>query len=171
MLMINNLTIPAEVEQIELNLRGTKLVLRMNGDMLEIAGDSDISINSASNLHLRGATGVRIGCGESAVEITRGAISIASDKMTAKGRMVECDGWEIRLHAEMLRISCAKLERIASRVLEYARESYQRIDNLLHVRAGRIRSESQSNHSLHGATVRIDAKEDVRIMGEKIHLR
>jgi hypothetical protein len=169
--MTDTITSPAEAEQIELNLRGRRLVLRMRGDVLELSADCDIAIKSDSTLHLSGADGVRIACGESVVDLTPGALSIASEKMTAKARMAECEGREIRLSADLLRISCAKLERIASRVLEYARESYQRVDNLLHIRAGRIRSESQSNHSLHGATVRVDAKEDVRIMGEKIHLR
>jgi hypothetical protein len=169
--MTDSLVVPAEAEQIELSLSGRRLVLRMNGSLLEISADCDIAIHSASALHLSGADGVRIACGESAVDLTPSAVAIVSDKMTARARMAECEGREIRLNTELLRISCAKFERIASRVLEYARESYQRIDNLLHIRAGRIRSESESNHSLHGATVRVDAKGDVRIMGEKIHLR
>jgi hypothetical protein len=169
--MTDTITVPAEAEEIELNLCGRRLTLRMNGDVLELSADCGIAIKSAAALHLSGAGGVRISCGESFVDLTPGAVSISSDRMTARARLAECQGREIRLNAELLRISCAKLERIASRVLEYARESYHRVDNLLHIRAGRIRSESLSNHSLHGATVRVDAKEDVRIMGEKIHLR
>jgi hypothetical protein len=130
-----------------------------------------VAIGSASVLRLGGAEGVRISSGESVVELTPGEVSITSDKTITRARLAQCEGRELRLSADLMRVSCGKFERIAVRVLEYARESYQRIDNLLHVKAGRIRSESQSNHLLHGATVRIDAKEDVRIMGEKIHLR
>ncbi len=63
-----------------------------------------------------------------------------------------------------------RLETVAQRILSHTKSLYERVDGLHQLRAGRIRAVAQETLVLKGGDAWLEAKNAVKLQGEKIHL-
>ena len=137
----------------------------VRGEILETrdsAGRLVFEYDSATGRATLHAPDIEIDCrslrirGQERVDISAPELNVGADRITASAREV--------------RTTWGKLEQVVGRLIVWAKESYQRVDGLLHSRAGRIRTESRGAYLLQANSARVHAKEEVRIQGETINL-
>ena len=83
---------------------------------------------------------------------------------------VELQGKLISVAGERLRHAVAVLETHAGRILERARDAYREVDGLSQLRAGHLRMVARDTFRAFADRLRMKAKKDAKIDGEKIYL-
>ena len=91
------------------------------------------------------------------------SIRTESDDAVFCAALLQAEGKEIRFTG-------GRLELAFNRVVVAARDVVQRIENLLHTRAGRVRMVSRMDATIQARTANLVAKSDFRVQGETIHL-
>ncbi|GEM_PF-6197161 len=121
-----------------------------------------VEISSSKSLRLSSAEMVEIAAGR----------GIVIDSRCVRARVGEADfeGGRVAARAGEAKFVWGKLDQSVGRLVQTVRNLYQRIEALWHVRAGRVRTESQGSYLLQAEDARVQAKGDVRIQGESINL-
>lgn len=153
-----------------IHLPGADLELRSAKGRFELASRSDLRISSAGVVEIEGAKGSRLGGPDAAVDVKPGRVEVSAPVLESKVAEVRHEGERVEAKATEAQFSWGKAEEIVGRLFTFARDKYERIESLLHTRAGRIRIESQSAYLLQAERANLRAKGDVRIDGETINL-
>ncbi len=119
---------------------GMALSVRSENGSVELSSSRGLRLRSAEDLELIGGRGVRI------------------------------DTPQLEATATEARFSFGRLEQTVGRFFQFARDFYQRIESLLHTRAGRIRTEAGRSYHVQAGHARIQAKEEVELRGRQINL-
>jgi ribose 1,5-bisphosphokinase PhnN len=93
------------------------------------------------------------------------------------GRVVVAAGSEVvieaprtRIEASELELTAGRMEVTAERLVHRAHEMYQEVDEVLHTRAGRVRTLVRGAYHLFSKRLRLVAEEDAAIDGERVLL-
>ena len=146
------------------------LRMRVSEHGLEFECGGVVSIRSANAIALEGRQGVSIACGQQMLALDPVGLRVAAKTLDLQADSVSLAARAVTANATVGRLTWNKLEQVTDRALFYARDYYQRIGRLLHIRADRIRSETSGEQFIKGDAVRVSANNEVRINGEKIHL-
>lgn len=152
-------------------------VVEHRGGVLAVHATGDLALSAAGRVSVRGDRGVTLECEGTSVALAPAGLDVrgpAVDVASERGALrVE----EVTLRAVRVETSIERLEHIvgvvqveADRVIERARRVYREVEELSHLRAGRIRAIAEGAMHLMSKRVVMKADEDVAIKGEKIHL-
>lgn len=133
---------------------GMALRIGAQDGKVEVASTRGLRLRSAEELEIVGERGVRI----------------ESPELLARVGATKFEGDRIEATATEARFSYGKLEQVVGRFFQFARDMYQRVESLLHIRAGRVRTEAGSSYHVQAERVRVQAKEDVQVQGNEINL-
>jgi len=149
-----------------------KVLLHFPGADLEIGVvDGKLEISSTCGIRIRSDRGVEIaGSDDSRLELDRKGVVLASPALDMRVRETDFVGERITARSERVKVVWGKLEQVVGHFVGFAKEVYQRIEGLVHTRAGRIRTEAGRAYLLQADRARIQATGDVRVQGRTINL-
>lgn len=116
---------------------------------------------AASSRLLLGSEGARLRAPSLGVETRRA--SVAADELSYRGR-------KLRARLESALLVADRVETVAQRIVERAKNVYRRVEGLHQLRAGRSRTHVEGSHVLHAERSRIHARGPLKLDGERIHL-
>lgn len=138
------------------HLPGLGLEFRSVDGRLELVCDRPLTIRSEASVEIQGDRGASLSCGPSAVRVDPEGLALEAPLA--------------RVRADEAKIACGKVEQSLGRVITWAKQVYQRVEELLHLRAGRIRTEAEHGHLIQAAQARVQAEGDVHVQGRTINL-
>lgn len=133
-----------------------------SGDVLTVR-----DAKGALLFELRDASGtvvISVAEGDLELRAERGRVRISG----AEG--VDVDGKQVIITAERLRQVAGVIETHAGRILEKARDVYRDVEGLSQLRAGHVRIVARETFRALADRLRMKAKKDAKIDGEKIYL-
>jgi uncharacterized protein DUF3540 len=157
-----------ESRQATICLAGAELLLRVVDGVIEISSTAGIRIKSSVGVDLVGE--VESSASGNRLAVTPHGVQLEASVLTATVTRTEFVGDTVTAAAKAVKVTWEKCERIVGRAFDYARHAYQRVDVLLHIRAGRIRTESKGLHLMQAEGVRIQAEADLRVQAASINL-
>jgi len=114
---------------------------------------------------------------ESKLQLTPQAATLASPTCHINTKQANLLAKHMKVEGESLtatlfrsRLVIERLETIAGRVLQRAKDVFCRVENLQHTQAKSIRTTASDDYYLKSNHADIQAKDDVKINGDKIHL-
>ena len=128
--------------------------IRLKGKTITLDAEHEMSLSSADS---------RLQMNPDAMRLDSGEIAFCAKEMKARADRGQAEIREIRFRAE-------RLEQSIGRVILVARELLQRVEGLIHTRAGRVRIQSRRDVTIQTRTANLVAKDDFRVQGETIHL-
>jgi hypothetical protein len=138
------------------HLPGLGLEFRSVDGRLELVCDRPLTIRSEGTVEIQGERGTNLSCGPSSLRVGPEAL--------------ELDAPVARVRVDEARVACGKVEQSLGRVITWAKQVYERVEELLHVRAGRIRTEAEQGHLIQASQARVQAEGDVHVQGRTINL-
>ena len=159
------------------------------GDLSLIAKEGDIELVSGKNIRCKSLGGIimesastaqlRV-AGEddhSAVSLTDKGLLLSSKNIgiKAKNGKINIDhglfeGKTFKTVLDRSKMLVGKIETIATRILERAKNVYRNVEELQQTRANRVRTLVQGTYQLNSETSYIKSEKNVNIDGERIHL-
>lgn len=137
-----------------------RLQVRSSDGTVEISSDRPIRISTPETLELDAARGVRV----------TGPLDLRCPKVEARVGELNWQGERITARAGDVRVTWGRLEQVVGRFLAFAKTVYERVEGLLHTRAGRVRAESKGAYLVQADHAAIAAQDDVKIQGKTINL-
>jgi len=137
-------------------LPGLGLEFRSVDGRTELVCDRNLTIRSEGTVEIVGERGSTLACGPSSVRVGQEGL--------------ELEAPVARVRAGEAKIACGKVEQSLGRVITWAKQVYERVEDLLHVRAGRIRTEAENGHLVQASQARVQAEGDVHVQGRSINL-
>jgi hypothetical protein len=152
-----------ETERLSLRSGAEAIVARSeSGDVLTVR---DARGHVLFELHeATGKVLISVAEGDLELRAERGRVRLSG----AEG--VDIEGKHVNVTAEHLRQAVGVLETQASRILEKARDVYRDVEGLSQLRAGHVRIVAKQTLRALADRVRLKAKKDAKIDGEKIFL-
>ena len=154
------------------------------GDDLELRAGGDIALEAGGEVRIEGERALV--AGEAAVSLRSEGSELTLDEdrtrltttiLETRAERADVQVEEANLVAGTLRTVVHRLreradvvERTAGRVVERAREVYREVEELSQTKAGRLRFVARTALTLLGEQTQVQAREDVKIKGEKIYL-
>jgi len=136
--------------------------VRLREGQVELACKQDLRISSAGSVEIEGG-GSRLGLASQGTHLEAPRFELSSDEVLLQGKRAE-------VCVEEARLSASRVEYILGRVWRFAREVYESVEGLLHVRAGRARTDVSGGYRIQAKRARIRTEEDVTLEGETINL-
>jgi hypothetical protein len=121
---------------------GPGVRLEARGGRAELVCERGLSIRSGGALELEGAAGVR----------------------------VNSPGGPLEVRAGEAKVSVGKLDAAIGRVVGWAKEVYQRVEGLWHLRSGRTRVQASGDFLVQSDRARVQASGDVHLQGRTVNL-
>jgi len=146
----------------------SELSLRSVAGVIEISSANAIRIRSGAGIELVAAGPNEIR--ETRLAVTPSAVNLHAEALHAVVTETNFVGGSVNARADRVRTVWGTCERVVGRAFDYARQAYQRVEVLLHVRAGRIRTESEGTFLIQSRAARIQADDDVRVQAKAINL-
>lgn len=172
--------------------RGRLVVEHRAGKSVVLVED-DLELRARRDVSIAAGGAVRIESGEGALLRADGPVELASSASSLR-----VDGDRVRMNAPLLEAITDRadvkakeanlvvgtlrsamhrlveraevVERTAGRVVERAREVYREVEELSQTKAGRLRLVADTALSLLGQSTTVQAREDIKVKGEKIYL-
>ena len=135
---------------------GSEFEIQSSDGRVELVCKTGLTIRSGGTVRIESEREVRMVSGASGFAVDPERVSLEAP--AADARVGEA------------RVACGKLEQSFGRVIGWAKVVYQRIEDLMHVRAGRIRTEADKGHLVQAERARVQADGDVHIQGRTINL-
>jgi hypothetical protein len=136
-------------------------------------GPVDIDSRSKVNISVPCVTAAP----ESKLQLTAQAATLASPTCHINAKQANLLAEHTKVEGESLtatlsrsRLVIERLETVAGRVLQRAKDVFYRVENLQHTQAKSIRTTASDDYYLKSKHTDIQAKDDVKINGDKIHL-
>jgi len=129
-----------------LHLPAGKLEVSSTHEGIELVTSSSLRIRAGGTLMLQGA----------ALEVDVPRAELRAQEVVASARNAA--------------FSWGKLEQTVGRFFQWAKSVYVRIEEVLHTRAGRIRTQVAEESIVEAREIRLRSAQDVKIQGETIHL-
>lgn len=147
------------------------------GDLTLHAPRGDIALQSGGVIRCRGQGGVALSSGASSMVMGPNQVGLTSDELALSGARAEILFGEARYKGatltatiESVRVVAKKVERVVVWLFERAKSVFRRVDDLDQLEAGRTRTIVDGTHFMKGKRTIIEAEEDVKLDGRKIHL-
>lgn len=162
-----------------------------DGDLCLNAPNGEIQLFSSAGIRCsslgpvdidsRSEVNIRVPCvtaaPESKLQLTAQAATLAAPTCHIKARQANLLADHTKVEGESLtatlsrsRLVIERLETVAGRVLQRAKDVFCRVENLQHTQAKNIRTTVSDDYYLKSSHTDIQAKDDVKINGNKIHL-
>ncbi|OQX20453.1 MAG: hypothetical protein BWK76_01260 [Desulfobulbaceae bacterium A2] len=153
----------------------------------------------AGNISLSAGRGIQLTCpgdiviaGESKVSLRSGAVFHGDSSLVLDRQHARLQGGRVALNAEQgeftmektlfrgnrlaakidhARVTLVDLEVVAETLRQKARDFFQNVEGLLQINSGRMRTFVQGLYNLKGERTYIKADKDMKLKGERIHLR
>jgi hypothetical protein len=163
----------------------------MDGDLCLNAPNGEIQLFSSAgircsslgpvNIDSRSEVNVSVPCvtaaPESKLQLTAQAATLAAPTCHINAKQANLLAEHTKFEGESLtatlsrsRLVIERLETIAGRVLQRAKDVFYRVENLQHTQAKSIRTTASTDYYLKSKHADIQAKDDIKINGDKIHL-
>jgi hypothetical protein len=147
------------------------------GNLALHAPEGDIELVSGGSVRCQGGKGVALSAGTSSMTLGRTDVSLSSDQLklasaSAQILFAEASYHGVRFSAtvEHARLIVKKLESVVVWLFERARSVFRRVEDLHQLEAGRTRTVVQGTHFVKGKRTVIEAEDDVKLDGRRIHL-
>lgn len=161
------------------------------GDLNFAAPLGNISFSSGHNIHMKCPGDISIE-GEREVKINSGKLSHVHSSLTLGQQKAQLRGSNVAITAQKgdfaiakalirsrrlaakidrARINTDDIEIIATTIRQKAKDAVQNVENLLQVNAGRMRTFVRGLYNLKGERTYLKADKDMKLKGDKIHLR
>jgi hypothetical protein len=161
------------------------------GDLHFDAPAGNISFSSGRDIQLK-CPGDIVVEGEGKISMHSGKVSYGNSALTLDQRQVHLQGSKVAITAEQGEFAIAKtsfrsrrfaakierarvtlddLEIVAETIRQKAKNVVQNVENLLQINAGRMRTFVRGLYNLKGERTYLKADKDMKLKGEKIHLR
>ncbi len=131
------------------------------GDLALSAPNGNIDLVSGKAIRARAGEAVALEGPKLRVAGERGEFLIG--EATYRGRRLSAT-------VETAKVVLDRLETVASRLVERAKNVYRHVENLNQIKAGRMRSLVQGAHHQKAGRMSIKADDDVKVDGRRIHL-
>jgi hypothetical protein len=166
---------------LERNPQGETLVLRDAGGRLLVEHDAatgrtvvhvpagELRVEAAGDIHVRAARRLTLEAGD--------ALTLEAPELTARAaraRLLADDASlvarAVAATADHLVVAASALEVQATQLVERARDVFREAEGLAQTTAGRMRVLVRGTYQLLGKRAHLEAEEDVKVDGQRIHL-
>ena len=141
--------------------------IRMNASTVDVTANHRIRVGVADGVGVEPAglfvTGKRADLKSQVLGIQAQRADFQVSEMQYVGRSLAARIGRVQLVAK-------RVETIAETVIEKAKNTYRRVDDLVQLTAGRVKTLVDSTFHLKSKRVYLKAKKDVKIDGDRIHL-
>ena len=127
-----------------------------------VVGDTVLAAGQGQNWYV---IGMLQGTGK-----TRFLVPGDFEVLAPKGRIRLIAGRGIQVKSAEVKITAGKLELVARRIIEHFTDATRWIKDTWNLRAGRSRTEIETDYQVKAKRIDARAEHDVRIDGDKIHL-
>lgn len=152
-----------------LHLPGAEVNIESKEGRVVLSSEQDLVLESSRKVRIHGRRGVSIEGDRSALDLGRRA-SFRAPALDSKIGEVRHEGERVEAKATEAVFSWGRLKQVVDRCLQFARESYLRIESVFDTRAGRIRTEAEQAYDVRADQARLIARGDVRIDGKTINM-
>lgn len=159
------------------------------GDLSLIATEGDIELVSGKNIRCKSLGGIIMESAtaaqlrvaseddQSAVSLTDKGLLLSSKKIGLKAESAKLEiehsqfeGKTFKGVLDRSKLFVGKIETVAVRIMERAKNVYRQVEELQQTRANRVRTLVEGTYQLNSDTTYIKSEKNVNIDGEKIHL-
>jgi hypothetical protein len=141
---------------------GRVTISSQRGNLALAAPGGDIELHAQGAVRFRGDKEVAIDAGESLqISSKRAAIALCDASYS---------GTRLRTKITDVKNVVERLETVTDRLFEKAKAAYRQVEELSQLRAGRVRTLVKGSYFVRGETASLEARDDVRIDGNHIHL-
>ena len=159
------------------------------GDLSLIATEGDIELVSGKNIRCKSLGGIIMESAtaaqlrvaseddQSAVSLTDKGLLLSSKKIGLKAESAKLEIEHSQLEGKTFKgvldrskLFVGKIETVAVRIMERAKNVYRQVEELQQTRANRVRTLVEGTYQLNSDTTYIKSEKNVNIDGEKIHL-
>jgi hypothetical protein len=148
---------------------------------IELVSGKNIHCKSLGGLTLESATAAQIRVAsennQTALTLSDRAMLLASQKLTVSAKSGDFrildtlyQGDSFKGVLERSKLLVGKLETVAIRIMERAKNVYRQVEELQQTRANRVRTLVEGSYQLNSETTTIKSTQNVNIDGERIHL-
>lgn len=149
---------------------------------IDLVSGKNIRCSSLGNIMLESATAAQIRVApkedkQSAISLSDKGIVLSSDRIGVNAQEAKFqikkglyEGQSFKSVLDHSKLMVGKLETVASRILERAKNVYRTVDELQQTKANRVRTLVDGAYQLKSETSYIESKKSVKIDAEKIHL-
>lgn len=157
-------------------VRSKAVEVRSEGD-LDFAAAGDLRLRAEGEVAIDGATGTRLASGDTHLRLRPHRAEVRAPRLGVDAARADVKIEEanvvtrtLRTVAERVHRKVGVLETRAQRLVERSRESWREVEGLSQTRAGRLRLVAQETLSALAQHTLLQARDDVKVKGEKIHL-
>ncbi len=159
------------------------------GDLSLLAPQGDIELVSGKKIHCKSLGGIMMESttvaqmrvasddDQSAISLTDKGLLLTSKNIGVKARKGKIniehglfEGKTFKTVLDRSKILVGKIETIATRIMERAKNVYRNVEELQQTRANRVRTLVEGTYQLNSETSYIKSEKNVNIDGERIHL-
>lgn len=159
--------------------------LHLNAPMgsLSLASGRDIKLQCPGDILIKGDSHVELRSGrqpptDAAISLRKNKAKISGTKVTINAEQGDLSIVKSRIRSRSLAakidracVSLDNLELFAERMHQKNKIFYQRVENLFQINAGKMRTFVRGLFNLKGKRTYLKADKDMKLKGEKIHLR
>ena len=160
--------------------QGDLSLTALEGD-IELISGKNIQCNSLGGIMMQSATAAQIRVAsevsDSSVNLSDQGMLLSSNSIGVKatnGKLEidhgQLEGKTFRAVLDRSKILVGKIETVAIRIIERAKNVYRHVDELQQTRANRVRTLVEGSYQLNSETSYIKSEKNVNIDGERIHL-
>ena len=160
--------------------RGDLSLIATEGD-IEMVSGKNIRCNSLGGIIMESATAAQMRVAtddnQSAVSLTDKGLLLSSSNIGVKAKTGKInidhglyEGKTFKTILDRSKILVGKIETVATRIIERAKNVYRQVEELQQTRANRVRTLVEGSYQLDSETTYIKSKKNVNIDGERIHL-
>lgn len=149
------------------------LVLAAPNGSVDIASGGRVRVHAASGLELRGGASTAaptLALSEGGTLLRAPSLTIAAERAEVAVGEGTYRGIHLEVVADRVRTVAGRLESIATSVVSRARRVVRRVDEVELLTAGRLRTLVAGAFTIKAHRAALDAEDDVKIQGKRIHL-
>lgn len=148
-----------------------------NGDLAFAAPEGNIEFAAGGEVRVLGRDGVHLTSGGSSFSLLEAATKLKSRAFELSAQRADLGVRDLAFAGERLRARLAdsklvvdRLETVASHLTERCKEALREVEGLSQLRAGRMRSLIKEALFMRAGHASIEAEEDIKIDGQRVHL-
>ena len=160
--------------------QGNLSLIATEGD-IELVSGKNIRCKSLGGIMMESATAAQLRVAgeddQSAVSLTDKGLLLSSNNIGLKAKSAKLEIEHSQLEGKTFKgvldrskLLVGKIETVAIRIMERAKNVYRQVEELQQTRANRVRTLVEGSYQLDSETTYIKSKKNVNIDGERIHL-
>lgn len=176
-------------EQLELRDSASRLLLRHDsesgrttlicerGDLAFSAPEGDIELSAGGEVRVQGEGGVQVSGGSARfslrgalAKLSSGALDVSTQRADLGVRDLAYAGERLRARLADSKLVVERVETVASQLTERCKEALREVEGLSQLRAGRVRSLIKEALFVRAGHASIEAEEEIKIDGQRVHL-